>query len=52
LNEFLTPMQLAGGLVVLSSVAVLQLRPQRRRTTSPAETLTGAPEQHRSGIVS
>jgi drug/metabolite transporter (DMT)-like permease len=28
LNEFLTPVQLAGGLVVLSSVAVLQLRPQ------------------------
>ena len=30
LNEFLTPVQLAGGLVVLSSVAVLQLRPRRR----------------------
>ena len=29
LNEFLTPVQLAGGLVVLSSVAVLQLRPRR-----------------------
>jgi drug/metabolite transporter (DMT)-like permease len=35
LHEFLTPVQLAGGLVVLSSVAVLQLRPQRRRATSP-----------------
>jgi drug/metabolite transporter (DMT)-like permease len=37
LNEFLTPVQLAGGLVVLSSVAVLQLRPQPGRSTSPTE---------------
>ena len=35
LNEFLTPVQLVGGLVVLSSVAVLHLRPQRRRAGSP-----------------
>jgi drug/metabolite transporter (DMT)-like permease len=55
LNEFLTPVQLAGGLVVLSSVAVLQLRPQPRRATSPTErdeVPTGAPEQHRSGVAS
>jgi drug/metabolite transporter (DMT)-like permease len=53
LNEFLTPVQLAGGFVVLSAVAVLQLRPQRRRATSSTEwdeVLT--PEQHRSGVVS
>jgi drug/metabolite transporter (DMT)-like permease len=37
LNEFLTPVQLAGGLVVLSSVAVLQLRPQRGRATPSTE---------------
>jgi drug/metabolite transporter (DMT)-like permease len=30
LKEFLTPVQLAGGLIVLSSVGVLQLRPRRR----------------------
>jgi drug/metabolite transporter (DMT)-like permease len=30
LGEFLTPVQLAGGLLVLSSVAVLQLRPRTR----------------------
>lgn len=37
LNEFLTPVQLVGGLIVLSSVAVLQLRPQRRPVASPQE---------------
>jgi drug/metabolite transporter (DMT)-like permease len=37
LNEFLTPVQLVGGLIVLSSVAVLQLRPQRRSVASPPE---------------
>ena len=37
LNEFLTPVQLVGGLIVLSSVAVLQLRPQRRPVASPPE---------------
>ena len=37
LNEFLTPVQLVGGLIVLSSVAVLQLRPQRRPAASPPE---------------
>ena len=52
-NEFLTPVQLAGGLVVLSSVAVLQLRPQRRRATwSTERDELPTPEQHRSGIVS
>jgi drug/metabolite transporter (DMT)-like permease len=53
LNEFLTPVQLAGGLVVLSAVAVLQLRPRRRRATSPTEPdeiSTEAPEQHRAGV--
>jgi drug/metabolite transporter (DMT)-like permease len=43
LGEFLTPEQLAGGLLVLSSVAVLQLRPRTRRTarpTGPVEALT------------
>jgi drug/metabolite transporter (DMT)-like permease len=30
LGEFLTPVQLAGGLLVLSSVVVLQIRPARR----------------------
>jgi drug/metabolite transporter (DMT)-like permease len=35
LAEFLTPVQLAGGLVVLSSVAVLQLRPQPAPTPRP-----------------
>ena len=33
LHEFLTPVQLVGGVVVLSSVAILQLRPQRGRAT-------------------
>src|SRR6185312_13865423 len=37
LNEFLTPVQLVGGLIVLSSVAVLQLRPPRRPAASPPE---------------
>ena len=37
LGEFLTPAQLAGGLLVLSSVAVLQLRPRTRRTVRPTE---------------
>jgi drug/metabolite transporter (DMT)-like permease len=37
LGEFLTPVQLAGGLLVLSSVAVLQLRPRTRRRTRPIE---------------
>lgn len=44
LQEFLTPLQLLGGLVVLSSVAVLQLRPRtsrpRRADVVPA---AGAP---------
>jgi drug/metabolite transporter (DMT)-like permease len=37
LGEFLTPVQIAGGVLVLSSVAVLQLRPNIRRTTTQAE---------------
>ena len=37
LGEFLTPVQLAGGLLVLSSVAVLQLRPRTRLTVRPTE---------------
>jgi drug/metabolite transporter (DMT)-like permease len=36
LGEFLTPVQLGGGLLVLSSVVVVQLRPRRRRVRSPA----------------
>jgi drug/metabolite transporter (DMT)-like permease len=36
LDEFLAPVQLAGAAVVLSSVAVLQLRP-RRRITAPTD---------------
>ena len=43
LNEFLTPVQLVGGLIVLSSVAVLQLRPQRRPVASPPEPDTALP---------
>ncbi|MET8910639.1 DMT family transporter [Micromonospora sp. NPDC004551] len=35
LGETLTPMQLAGGALVLASVAVLQLRPGRTRTGTP-----------------
>jgi drug/metabolite transporter (DMT)-like permease len=45
LNELLTPTQLAGAVVVLSSVAILQLRPRRRRTgplTGPDEIPTVA----------
>ncbi|MBG0827081.1 DMT family transporter [Planomonospora sp. ID67723] len=40
LAEFLTPVQLAGGLLVLSSVAVLQARPARagRRARQPRQT--------------
>jgi drug/metabolite transporter (DMT)-like permease len=41
LNEFLTPVQLAGGLVVLSSVAVLQLRPRGSRRVSGSRSRTG-----------
>jgi drug/metabolite transporter (DMT)-like permease len=37
LGEFLTPVQLAGGLLVLASAAVLQLRPGARRRARPAE---------------
>ena len=33
LHEFLTPVQLLGAVVVLSSVAILQLRPRRRLST-------------------
>ncbi len=33
LHELLTPVQLLGGTVVLSSVAILQLRPRRRLST-------------------
>lgn len=43
LGEFLTPVQLLGGLLVLSSAGVVQLRPSRRRSarTAPdAELLT------------
>jgi len=49
LNEFLTPVQLVGGLVVLSSVAVLQLRPQRGRATPTErdEIPTGVTVQQR-----
>jgi drug/metabolite transporter (DMT)-like permease len=36
LSEFLTPVQLAGGLVVLASVVVLQLRARSPRTSAPA----------------
>jgi drug/metabolite transporter (DMT)-like permease len=36
LGEFLTPVQLGGGLLVLSSVVVVQLRPRRRRVRWPA----------------
>jgi drug/metabolite transporter (DMT)-like permease len=43
LNEFLTPVQLVGGLIVLSSVAVLQLRPQRRPAASPPEPAAALP---------
>lgn len=39
LGELLRPAQLAGALVVLSSVAVLQVRPRRRRATAAPEPL-------------
>lgn len=35
LDEFLTPVQLLGGLLVLSSVIVVQLRPRRARQVEP-----------------
>lgn len=38
LGEFLTPVQFAGGLLVLTSVAVVRLRP-RRRTSRQADTV-------------
>ncbi|HST64339.1 MAG TPA: DMT family transporter [Mycobacteriales bacterium] len=41
LHEFLTPVQLAGAAVVLSSVAILQLRPRRR----PAPAVRPLPAQ-------
>ncbi|MGX5655313.1 EamA family transporter [Geodermatophilus nigrescens] len=41
LGESLTPVQLAGGLLVLASVVVVQLRP-RRRTALPAEAPAAA----------
>ena len=44
LGEALTPAQLAGGALVLSSVAVLQLRPGRPR---PEEDALGRPEAAR-----
>jgi drug/metabolite transporter (DMT)-like permease len=37
LGEFLSPVQLVGGLLVLSSVVVLQLRPRTHRTARPTE---------------
>ena len=37
LDEFLTPVQLAGALVVLSSAALVQLRPRRRQAVPSAE---------------
>ncbi|MGY1806630.1 DMT family transporter [Blastococcus sp. SYSU D00669] len=43
LGEFLTPVQLLGGLLVLSSVAVLQLRAVR--TTAPAPARSGQLER-------
>jgi drug/metabolite transporter (DMT)-like permease len=47
LGELLTPVQLAGGLAVLSSIVVLQLRPRSGRMARPtvqAEVLTGSPQ--------
>jgi drug/metabolite transporter (DMT)-like permease len=41
LGEFLAPAQLAGGVLVLVSVAVVQLRP--RRSTVPSRTAIPAP---------
>ena len=37
LDEFLTPVQLAGALVVLSSAALVQLRPRRRQAVPSNE---------------
>jgi drug/metabolite transporter (DMT)-like permease len=37
LGEFLTPLQFVGGLLVLSAVAVLQLRPRKARGARPTE---------------
>jgi drug/metabolite transporter (DMT)-like permease len=44
LGEFLTPTQLAGGVLVLASVAVVQLRP-RRATRAPAVSTRAGGEQ-------
>jgi drug/metabolite transporter (DMT)-like permease len=46
LDEFLTPVQLAGGFLVLSSVVVLQLRPRPGRSArgaQPADVVVGPP---------
>jgi drug/metabolite transporter (DMT)-like permease len=43
LNEFLTPVQLAGALVVLSSAALVQLRPRRRQAAVPAPAVETVP---------
>jgi drug/metabolite transporter (DMT)-like permease len=40
LGEFLTPLQLVGGLLVLTSVAVVQLRPRPGRS-APADVASG-----------
>jgi drug/metabolite transporter (DMT)-like permease len=47
LDEFLTPVQLVGGLLVLSSVAVLQLR-ARRIGEGPLAPSHGGPRRERS----
>ncbi len=48
LDEFLTPVQLAGGFLVLSSVAGLQLRPTSGRTGRPAAR-SEVPTRHPDG---
>jgi drug/metabolite transporter (DMT)-like permease len=43
LGEFLTPAQLAGGVLVLASVAVVQFRPRRHLAPAPASVSVPAP---------
>ncbi|WP_255522659.1 MULTISPECIES: DMT family transporter [unclassified Blastococcus] len=49
LGEVLTPLQAGGGLLVLASVAVLQLRPRRRAGSGPDAAPHGLPDR-RAGV--
>ena len=45
LDEFLTPVQLVGAVVVLSSAAVVQLRPPRRQAVRPTQDAGASPRR-------